>query len=131
MAAADDLPRVEISSRADWRRWLEEHHAKSGSIWLISWKKRHGGRHVSYDDIVEEALCFGWVDSTGGHVDDERGKLYFAPRKPRSVWAASNKARVEILEWIAQAKLPETRSKRVSETAARAAENVRANQWRQ
>ena len=52
---------------------------------------------LDYEAAIEEALCFGWVDSTGGRVDDDRGKLYFAPRKPRSVWAATNKARVERL----------------------------------
>ena len=52
---------------------------------------------LDYEAAVEEALCFGWVDSTGGQFDDERGKLYFAQRKPLSAWAATNKARVERL----------------------------------
>jgi uncharacterized protein YdeI (YjbR/CyaY-like superfamily) len=52
---------------------------------------------LDYEAAVEEALCFGWIDSTGGHVDDDRGKQYFAPRTPRSPWAATNKARVERL----------------------------------
>ena len=60
-------------------------------------RPRAGGARLDYEAAIEEALCFGWVDSTGGYVDDERGKLYFAPRKPRSVWSASNKARVERL----------------------------------
>jgi len=63
----------------------------------VTWRPRSGRVGLDYEAAVEEALCFGWVDSTGGHVDDERGKLYFAPRKPRSVWAGSNKARVERL----------------------------------
>ena len=61
------------------------------------WRPRSGRVGLDYEAAVEEALCFGWVDSTGRHVDDERSKLYFARRKPRSVWAASNKARVERL----------------------------------
>ena len=60
-------------------------------------RARSGHAGLDYEAAVEEALCVGWVDSTGGRFDDDRGKLYFAPRKPRSVWAASNKARVERL----------------------------------
>ena len=63
----------------------------------MTWRPSSGRAGLDYEAAVEEALCFGWVDSTGGRVDDDRGKLYFAPRKPRSVWAATNKARVERL----------------------------------
>ncbi len=63
----------------------------------MTWRPRSGRVGLDYEVAVEEALCFGWVDSTGGRVDDERGKLYFAPRKVRSAWAATNKARVERL----------------------------------
>ena len=63
----------------------------------MTWRRGSGRVRLDYEAAVEEALCFGWVDSTGGYLDDERGKLYFAPRKPRSVWAVSNKARVERL----------------------------------
>jgi uncharacterized protein YdeI (YjbR/CyaY-like superfamily) len=98
MSALDDAPLVQPEDRAAWRAWLEENHATARGVWLVSWRARSGRKpDVSYDAAVEEALCFGWVDSTGGTVDDERGKLYFAPRKPRSAWAASNKARVDRL----------------------------------
>jgi uncharacterized protein YdeI (YjbR/CyaY-like superfamily) len=97
MAALDDAPLVHADDRAAWRAWLEEHHATSRGAWLVTWRPRSGRVGLDYEAAIEEALCFGWVDSTGGRVDDERGKLYFAPRKPRSVWAASNKARVERL----------------------------------
>lgn len=63
----------------------------------MTWRASSGRVGLDYEAAVEEALCFGWVDSTAGRVDDERGKLYFAPRKARSVWAATNKARVERL----------------------------------
>jgi uncharacterized protein YdeI (YjbR/CyaY-like superfamily) len=58
------------------------------------WRRRSGRTGLDYEAAVEEALCFGWVDGTAGTVDDQRGKLYFAPRKPRSGWAATNKARL-------------------------------------
>ena len=97
MSALDDAPHVHADDRATWRAWLEANHATARGAWLVTWRSRSGRVHLDYEAALEEALCFGWVDSTGGHVDDERGKLYFAPRKPRSVWAASNKARVERL----------------------------------
>jgi uncharacterized protein YdeI (YjbR/CyaY-like superfamily) len=97
MSALSDAPLVEVDDRGSWRAWLEANHATSRGAWLVT---RHGGSvrpGLDYEAAVEEALCFGWVDSTAGRVDDERGKLYFAPRKPRSGWAATNKARVERL----------------------------------
>jgi uncharacterized protein YdeI (YjbR/CyaY-like superfamily) len=92
-----DAPEVFAEHRATWRAWLETHHATSGGAWLVTWRSGSGKQGLPYEDAVEEALCFGWVDSTAGTVDDERGKLYFAPRKPTSGWAATNKARVERL----------------------------------
>lgn len=97
MSALDDAPHVRADDRATWRDWLEANHATAVGAWLVTWRRRSGRVGLDYDAAVEEALCFGWVDSTGGRMDDERGKLYFAPRKPRSPWAASNKARVERL----------------------------------
>jgi uncharacterized protein YdeI (YjbR/CyaY-like superfamily) len=97
MSALDDAPHVEADDRERWRAWLETNHASAGGAWLVTWRPKSGHVGLDYEAAVEEALCFGWVDSTGGRVDDERGKLYFAPRKPRSVWAATNKVRVERL----------------------------------
>ena len=94
MSALDDAPRVEANDRATWRAWLEANHATSAGAWLVTWRPISGRLGLDYEAAVEEALCFGWVDSTAGRVDDERGKLYFAPRKARSAWSASNKARV-------------------------------------
>jgi len=92
-----DAPEVFAEDRATWHAWLETHHATAGGAWLVTWRSGSGKRGLPYEEAVEEALCFGWVDSTAGTVDDERGKLYFAPRKPNSGWAATNKARVERL----------------------------------
>jgi uncharacterized protein YdeI (YjbR/CyaY-like superfamily) len=97
VSALDDAPRVHADDRATWRAWLEANHAMVKSAWLVTWRASTGRGSLDYEAAVEEALCFGWVDSTGGRLDDERGKLYFAARKPRSGWAATNKARIERL----------------------------------
>ena len=97
MSALDDAPYVHADDRATWRAWLEANHAVARGAWLVTWSARSGRVGLDYEAAIEEALCVGWVDSTGGRFDDARGKLYFAPRKPRSLWAATNKARVERL----------------------------------
>jgi uncharacterized protein YdeI (YjbR/CyaY-like superfamily) len=97
MSALDDAPWVETDDRATWRAWLEANHATAKGAWLVTWRASTGRPRLEYEAAVEEALCFGWVDSTGGWIDAERGKQYYAPRKPRSGWAATNKARVERL----------------------------------
>jgi uncharacterized protein YdeI (YjbR/CyaY-like superfamily) len=97
MSALDDAQLVHADDRATWRAWLEANHATSSGAWLVTWRRRSGRVGLDYEAAIEEALCFGWVDSTAGRVDDDRGKLYFAPRKPRSGWAATNKARIERL----------------------------------
>lgn len=95
MSALDGKPMVEVYDRAAWRGWVEANHATSTGVWMVTARARRGARAgLDYEAAVEEALCFGWVDSTAGAVDEERGKLYFAPRKARSPWAATNKARV-------------------------------------
>ena len=94
MSALDEAPHVHADDRVTWRGWLEANHATERGAWLVTWRPRSGRLGLDYEAAVEEALCFGWVDSTGGSYDDDRGKLYFAPRKARSAWAATNKARV-------------------------------------
>jgi uncharacterized protein YdeI (YjbR/CyaY-like superfamily) len=185
---------VQPKTRAAWRKWLKQNHTRAEGVWLISYKKATGKQRFDYEAAVEEALCFGWIDSKGHQLDEERSMLWFAPRQARTGWSRSNKARVEklieaglmapaglakietakqdgswnaldavealetppdldsalsanpiaqqnfaafprsakraILEWISTAKKPETRAKRVEETARLAAENIRANQWR-
>jgi len=97
VSALADAPEVFVEDRPTWRTWLEANHARSTGAWLVTWRSRSGKQGLPYEEAVEEALCFGWVDGTGGTVDEDRGKLYFAPRKPTSGWAATNKARVERL----------------------------------
>jgi uncharacterized protein YdeI (YjbR/CyaY-like superfamily) len=181
-------------SRSEWRAWLEENHTRTQGIWLITFKKTTGQPRIDYGDAVEEALCFGWIDSKPSKLDETRSMLWFAPRKAGSGWSKPNKERVEkllaagwiapaglakveaaqqdgswtaldavealqvppdledalatypfakhyfqafprsvkrgILEWINNAKRPETRAKRIAETARLANDNLRANQWR-
>jgi uncharacterized protein YdeI (YjbR/CyaY-like superfamily) len=93
-----DAETVQLEDRAAWRAWLERHHEQAASIWLVTWKKPTGRPRVDYDAAVEEALCFGWVDSKSRSVDDERTSLYFTPRRPQSAWSESNVARVSRLE---------------------------------
>jgi uncharacterized protein YdeI (YjbR/CyaY-like superfamily) len=163
-------------------------------VWVIGFKKATGKPRVAYDELVEEALCFGWIDSKPNKLDDERSMLWLAPRKRGTGWSRANKERVAkmiragsvrpaglakveaarrdgswsaldavealevppdlaaalaahpaaganfaafprsvkrgILEWIAAARRPETRARRVDQTARLAQRNERANQWR-
>jgi uncharacterized protein YdeI (YjbR/CyaY-like superfamily) len=186
---------VHPKSRAGWKKWLAQNHTRTDGVWLISFKKGTGKPRMEYDEAVEEALRFGWIDSKPRSLDGERSMLWFAPRRPGTGWSKANRERVErliaegsmapaglikvnaakkdgswlalvdvesltlppdlkkafahhpgseqhfndfprsvkrsILEWIQNAKKPETRAKRINETAQLAARNVRANQWRQ
>jgi uncharacterized protein YdeI (YjbR/CyaY-like superfamily) len=191
-----DVPKnsTQPKDRAGWRKWLEKNHTRDEGIWLITFKKTSGKPRIEYEEAVEEALCFGWIDSKPGKLDDERTMLWFSPRKKGSKWSKPNKERVArltksnlmhesglakvvaakkdgtwtaldavealevpedlakalksyphsqkffeafprsvkrgILEWISSAKRPETRAKRIDETARLANENIRANQWK-
>ena len=182
-------------SRAEWRRWLSENFESEQSVWLIIYHKGSGAESVYYEEAVEEAICFGWIDSIA-HKRDENSKYqFFAQRKPKSNWSRLNRQRAEkmiaqglmtesgqkfidlakqtgtwealvdvqnsvippdlqqlldqnpkalhhflafppsskriILEWILNAKKDETRKKRIEETVRLAAENIKANHYRQ
>jgi len=91
------LEQVYVADRAAWRQWLATHHATSPGIWLVFDKKSSRPDRLAYVDAVEEALCYGWIDSTVRTLDDARYVQLMAPRKPKSTWAATNKARVERL----------------------------------
>jgi len=191
----DALEHVEVTNRAQWRAWLKKNHTRTEGIWLITYKKHILEKHVSFEEKVQEALCFGWIDSVPRKLDDDRTMHYLSPRKPKSVWSAINKAHVAqlikekrmtpaglkkieeakkdgswnaidhvealtmpaelakalaknktakkhfdafppgsrkiILHWITGAKTEGTRAKRIAETVALAAKNIRANHYRQ
>lgn len=181
--------------RQAWRDWLTIHHLSEDRVWLIISHKNAKTRSVTYEEAVEEALCFGWIDSIALGRDSESKYQYFSKRKAKSNWSRSNRERVErllaaglmapagiemvnlarksgtwealtevqnsvippdlqqeldknpvalenfeaftpsskriILEWILNARKPETRSKRIMETATLAAQNIKANHYRQ
>lgn len=187
----DRYERVTVKSRQDWRDWLAANHTRDEAVWVVTWKKVAGAPHVPYGDIVDEALCFGWIDAVPRKLDEARSMLLVAPRRRGSAWSKVNKdkvarliaedrmappglAKVErakadgswdalndvdalivpddlaaalatdanaqrcfagfppssrrgILEWIAAAKRPETRTARIAETVAKAAVNRKAN----
>lgn len=182
-------------TREAWRKWLETNHKKEKSVWLKIYKKESGTPSIYYPEAVDEALCFGWIDSKGNKNDENSYYQSFAKRNPKSNWSRINKEKIEklfaegrmaeaglkmveiakengtwnalddvenlvvptdmqvlldknktalknwesfprsvkrgILEWILNAKKPETRQKRIEETISMAAENKRANQYRQ
>ncbi len=88
---------LEVPDREAWRAWLAENHDTSPGVWLVFGRKNSNLMLPSYEEAVLEALAYGWIDSTGNRLDEKRTLLRFSPRKPGSVWAASNKARVERL----------------------------------
>jgi len=194
MKATQPVNSIHPQSLAELREWLSLNHSRTDGVWLILWKKARNKDRLDYGAIVEELLCFGWIDSKPNKLDEHRSMVWLAPRKAGTGWSRLNKARAEhalasgkmtssgmvkieaarkdgswsaldevesliaptdlveafaahpeaaahferfprsakrsILEWIGAAKTPETRKKRVSETAERAARNERANQWR-
>jgi uncharacterized protein YdeI (YjbR/CyaY-like superfamily) len=192
MARPDEALQVHFESPDQWRAWLLENAESESSVWLVSWRSSTGRPAIPYEDAVLHALSVGWVDSTQRRIDDERTALYFARRKPISMWSRPNKERVErllaeglmtaageraieeakqrgtwaaldevedlivpedlaagfdahpgsrerwdgftrsqrraVLAWIVQAKRPETRTRRIEETARLAAQGKRANE---
>jgi uncharacterized protein YdeI (YjbR/CyaY-like superfamily) len=85
------------NSRASWRNWLQKNYADKDFVWLIYNKKNSGLPTIAYSDAVDEALCFGWIDSKQKSIDENRSMQYFCKRKPNSVWSKVNKAKVEAL----------------------------------
>lgn len=86
-----------VTNREKWKEWLEKFHDKEKEIWFIFYRKDSGKMSISYNDAVEEALCFGWIDSIEKRIDSERSAQRFTPRKLKSKWSDSNKERVKRL----------------------------------
>lgn len=186
---------VHAKTRKEWRRWLEKNHQSEKSVWLIIYKKESNTPSVYYPEAVDEALCFGWIDSKANKRDKTSYYQFFSRRNPKSKWSRVNKEKVTnlieqglmqragfemieiakqlgtwtaldevenitipedlqelflknktafgnwenfprsskrgILEWIVNAKKPETRQKRIEETVSLAGKNVKANHYRQ
>ena len=182
--------KVEVMTRSDLRSWLLNNHQQARGVWLVTYKKT-SQYYLPYSDIVQECICFGWIDSLPRKLDEERTMLYISPRKKGSNWSRVNKEYVAklqqagllheaglqkierakqdgswsflddvealilpedlqlafsdnitarenwsafppsvkrgILEWIKNAKKPETRDRRIKDTVEKAAKNIRAN----
>lgn len=95
-----------VTKRNDWRIWLEKNHANRKEVWLVYYKKHTGKPGITYDDGVEEALCFGWIDSIIRRLDDEKFARKFTPRRDRSNWSELNRKRAR--KMIRQGKMTET-----------------------
>ncbi|MVT12619.1 YdeI/OmpD-associated family protein [Chitinophaga tropicalis] len=85
------------ADQLQWRRWLQENHNKKRSIWLIYYKKKTNVPSITRSDAIDEALCFGWIDSTSRPIDDEKFMQFFTRRKTTSVWSKINKGKVQRL----------------------------------
>src|SRR3954452_14858733 len=97
MPPPTDLPELTFADRAAWRAWLEANHAASPGVWLVFYKKASGRPGVSYDEAVDECLCFGWIDSKVNRIDEHRYRQLITPRKPGGGWSKVNKAKIERL----------------------------------
>jgi len=86
-----------VTSREEWRAWLTKHYQSETEVWLIYYKKHTGQPRISYDHAVEEALCFGWIDSIVKRIDDETFAQKFTPRRDRTKWSALNQRRLRKL----------------------------------
>ena len=186
-----EIQKIFVEDTGQLRDWLKENHAQKESVWVVKWKKGFGQTYISYDEIVDELLCFGWVDSLPRKLYEMITMLRISPRNPKSNWSKVNKDKVDrlikegkmeepgqimvdkakgngawnflddvekliipddlekafgdntkakyyydrfpnsskrgILEWIKNAKQESTRKKRIEETVAKAAENIKAN----
>ena len=91
----DNAPHFYAKDRQAWRKWLEKNHQSESAVWLVYDKGKD--RKMSWEDIVQESLCFGWIDSRPGKVSDTQSKIYICKRKPKSVWSKVNKKHVENL----------------------------------
>lgn len=104
---------------AAWRAWLQHHHRTERGVWVASWRKGSGRSAVPYEQLVEEAICFGWIDSTVNTLDDERGLQLMTPRKAKSGWTRLNRQRVAALE----------ADGRMTDAGRAAVEVAKANGW--
>jgi len=88
-----DYPIYHVETRPQWRSWLEHNHGSTRGVWLCSWRTGTGLPRCPYPEVVEEAICFGWIDSTATLLDDDRGLQLITPRKAKSPWSRLNRQR--------------------------------------
>ena len=104
---------IYVYKRDDWRDWLKINHIKKKEIWLIYYKKHTVRKRIPYDDAVEEAICYGWIDTTVRRIDEERYMQKYMPRKKNSKWSEINKKRA--LKMIESGKIKEPGIKKINE----------------
>lgn len=97
MREKKDRPTIYAKTRAEWRDWLEKHHRTEQSVWLVCHTKKSDEPTIDWGELVEEALCFGWIDSTRKSIDKTRFIQLFSKRKPKGTWSRVNKEKVERL----------------------------------
>lgn len=97
MQEKEEIETFYPTNQTDWREWLQENHLSKQSVWLIYYKKKSKIPSISWSEAVDEALCFGWIDSTARPIDDEKYMQFFTRRKAKSVWSKINKDKVEKL----------------------------------
>lgn len=114
-----DRPIFHAEGRAAWRAWLEVNHLRERGVWLCSWRAATGRPSCPYPEAVEEAICFGWVDSTVTVLDDDRTLQLMTPRQPKSTWTRLNRQRAASME---DAGL-------MADAGRRAVETARQNGW--
>jgi uncharacterized protein YdeI (YjbR/CyaY-like superfamily) len=114
-----DYPIYHPPRLAAWRAWLTVNHDDARGVWVASWRPASGREAVPYEHLVEEALCFGWIDSTVNVLDEQRGLQLMTPRKPKSSWTRLNRQRVARLE----------DEGRMTDAGRRAVEAAQANGW--
>jgi uncharacterized protein YdeI (YjbR/CyaY-like superfamily) len=88
---------LDVAKRAEWRAWLRRNHKTAKEVWLVYHKKHTGEPRLLYDDAVEEALAFGWIDSTARRIDEDRYAQRFTPRRPGSAYSEANLARLRAM----------------------------------
>lgn len=92
-----EFEKIVFESVGELRNWLKVNHKRQDSVWMVRWKKNSGKPYLSYDDIVDQLICFGWVDSLPRKLDEYKSMLLISPRNPKSNWSGINKKRVEKL----------------------------------
>ncbi|MGC1120430.1 MAG: YdeI/OmpD-associated family protein [Candidatus Methanofastidiosia archaeon] len=102
-----------VTTRSEWRSWLEKNHTTQNEIWLIFYKNHTGKPTIPYGDAVEEAICFGWIDSIIKRIDDEKFARKFTPRRDTSRWSPSNISRIK--KMINQGKMTEAGLQKIDE----------------
>lgn len=94
---SEDIPQIEARDAAEFRRWLEANHDSARAVWLVYWKKASGHPSIEWGEAVDQALCFGWIDSKARSIDENRYRQYFTVRKQGSIWSKINKDKIEKL----------------------------------